>query len=195
MTRQGISFFSQVQRALRDRGVHITLAHLTKGRTNGDVLDVEDWAVSGMPFSVAPEWLRDLVAKGRTNVHLIGGICRECGCTDDDACDGGCAWVDHDHTLCSSCAPGRSVRAGHMTAAVPGGRRRLPIAKPDYYGTRVDGPRRSVTIWHIVSRRFKGHTVCGLRAGGAGWYGDFSAPPKGARTCKNCDRMRDAETA
>jgi hypothetical protein len=30
--------------------------------------------------------------------------CRECGCTDDDACEGGCEWVEDD--LCSRCAPG-----------------------------------------------------------------------------------------
>jgi len=28
--------------------------------------------------------------------------CRECGCTDDDACEGGCSWVEDD--LCSACA-------------------------------------------------------------------------------------------
>ena len=28
--------------------------------------------------------------------------CRVCGCTDADACAGGCTWVEHD--LCSSCA-------------------------------------------------------------------------------------------
>ena len=29
--------------------------------------------------------------------------CRVCGCTDDQACEGGCYWVEDD--LCSSCAP------------------------------------------------------------------------------------------
>jgi ParB/RepB/Spo0J family partition protein len=29
-------------------------------------------------------------------------VCRECGCTDECACDGGCAWVEPD--LCSACA-------------------------------------------------------------------------------------------
>jgi len=29
--------------------------------------------------------------------------CRVCGCTDDQACEGGCHWVEDD--LCSSCAP------------------------------------------------------------------------------------------
>jgi len=28
--------------------------------------------------------------------------CRECGCTDDRACEGGCHWVEPD--LCSQCA-------------------------------------------------------------------------------------------
>jgi len=28
--------------------------------------------------------------------------CRECGCSDDDACEGGCFWVEAD--LCSRCA-------------------------------------------------------------------------------------------
>lgn len=34
---------------------------------------------------------------------LISGVCRRCGCTDDNACPGGCAWEDEDHTICSSC--------------------------------------------------------------------------------------------
>ena len=28
-------------------------------------------------------------------------VCRECGCTDITACDGGCYWVEED--LCSAC--------------------------------------------------------------------------------------------
>ena len=28
--------------------------------------------------------------------------CRVCGCTEHNACDGGCSWVEED--LCSSCA-------------------------------------------------------------------------------------------
>jgi hypothetical protein len=31
------------------------------------------------------------------------GRCRECGCTDERTCPGGCAWVDASHTLCSRC--------------------------------------------------------------------------------------------
>lgn len=36
------------------------------------------------------------------------GVCRICGCTDDNACEGGCSWVNKDHTLCSACAEGRN---------------------------------------------------------------------------------------
>lgn len=34
---------------------------------------------------------------------LVGQVCRECGCTEEDACPGGCSWVAED--LCSACAP------------------------------------------------------------------------------------------
>ena len=36
------------------------------------------------------------------------GVCKKCGCTDDDPCFnpiyGTCWWVDDSHTLCSHCA-------------------------------------------------------------------------------------------
>lgn len=35
------------------------------------------------------------------------GICKICGCTDNNACvsgiEGPCYWIDKEHTLCSSC--------------------------------------------------------------------------------------------
>lgn len=47
------------------------------------------------PEAPTPEGIEDwLVDPVRT--------CRECGCTDDHACDGGCSWVADD--LCSACA-------------------------------------------------------------------------------------------
>lgn len=30
-------------------------------------------------------------------------VCRECGCTNDEACDGGCTWIEPD--LCSTHRP------------------------------------------------------------------------------------------
>ena len=43
-------------------------------------------------------------------VHV--GRCRVCGCTEDEACDGGCSWVDGDASLCTTCCPpfSRSTR-------------------------------------------------------------------------------------
>lgn len=32
------------------------------------------------------------------------GVCQQCGCTDDEACPGGCSWADKAHTMCSTCA-------------------------------------------------------------------------------------------
>ena len=32
---------------------------------------------------------------------LLGPICRVCGCSEHDACDGGCAWAEPD--LCTAC--------------------------------------------------------------------------------------------
>lgn len=39
---------------------------------------------------------------------LIGQVCRECGCSHEDPCEGGCAWTEVDLcTACSSAAGGR----------------------------------------------------------------------------------------
>ena len=54
---------------------------------------------------------------------LLGPICRECGCTDHDACwtpprGDGCSWVEPE--LCSACAAGAQVRP--RTAPAPDAR-------------------------------------------------------------------------
>jgi hypothetical protein len=36
------------------------------------------------------------------HVRALVPICRVCGCTEDNACDEGCCWVEPD--LCSACA-------------------------------------------------------------------------------------------
>jgi len=33
------------------------------------------------------------------------GRCRFCGCDDEHACKGGCAWANKAHTICTRCAP------------------------------------------------------------------------------------------
>lgn len=34
------------------------------------------------------------------------GRCLKCGCTEEFACDGGCAWADAEKTFCTACLPG-----------------------------------------------------------------------------------------
>lgn len=34
----------------------------------------------------------------------LGGVCRRCGCTQNDACDEGCGWAAED--LCTACVAG-----------------------------------------------------------------------------------------
>lgn len=35
--------------------------------------------------------------------------CTWCGCTEDQACEGGCGWADDAHTICSACAGPREI--------------------------------------------------------------------------------------
>lgn len=39
------------------------------------------------------------------------GICRYCLCVDERACEGGCGWVDEDHTICSACLDPERIHA------------------------------------------------------------------------------------
>ncbi|MCK1402066.1 hypothetical protein IVB45_17310 [Bradyrhizobium sp. 4] len=43
----------------------------------------------------------EMTARPRT----AGMACHVCGCTDDNACPGGCGWVSIDPPLCSACEP------------------------------------------------------------------------------------------
>ena len=38
----------------------------------------------------------------RIIVGPVPGMCGVCGCTETDACEGGCWWADAAHTVCSS---------------------------------------------------------------------------------------------
>lgn len=44
----------------------------------------------------------EVVSQREIDVAAGGAACRVCGCTDNDACEEGCYWVEAD--LCSSCA-------------------------------------------------------------------------------------------
>ncbi|ACL57486.1 hypothetical protein [Methylobacterium nodulans] len=43
---------------------------------------------------------------------LLGGICRDCGCTQEDACPGGCGWAGKDQ--CTACAAENAPAAGRL---------------------------------------------------------------------------------
>ncbi len=43
-----------------------------------------------------------------TELALVG-ICSVCGCTEDNACEGGCIWANAQATLCSRCARERPL--------------------------------------------------------------------------------------
>lgn len=80
-----------------------------------------DSAINGLARQIVegiPECWGDLVEEGRININLTVDAnimeelieevnrldmprCRICGCTDDNACPGGCYWVEED--LCSKC--------------------------------------------------------------------------------------------
>lgn len=41
---------------------------------------------------------------------LLGGVCRACGCSQNDACEEGCGWAAED--LCTACVGGGAAHAG-----------------------------------------------------------------------------------
>lgn len=49
-------------------------------------------------------------------------VCKQCGCTDDRACPGGCAWYSKDPPLCTACyvanamAPADAMRSAARKA-------------------------------------------------------------------------------
>ncbi|MBR0855444.1 hypothetical protein [Bradyrhizobium liaoningense] len=45
-------------------------------------------------------------------VRTAGMACSGCGCTDDQACPGGCWWVTYNPPLCSACAVKKGQLAG-----------------------------------------------------------------------------------
>lgn len=38
---------------------------------------------------------------------MIGAVCRACGCSEYDPCEGGCGW--HEPDLCTACVPRRAT--------------------------------------------------------------------------------------
>lgn len=72
----------------------------------GDLLQVVDPLPPLPPAHLAPD------------LDPVRGQCRECGCTDTRACEGGCAWADDSHTLCSRCIRRALARAAGILPRV-----------------------------------------------------------------------------
>lgn len=70
-----------------------------------EILEGEDPSKSRPLDADRTRFIRDSIAKMLKgySVAFLSGICRVCGCTDDNACEEGCIWVDKEHTLCSTC--------------------------------------------------------------------------------------------
>ncbi len=67
------------------------------------------------PYGLRPG---DLLIVEVVEALRIEGVCRVCGCTDEEGCEGGCQWVEPD--LCSQCVPN--------TASAKAPRLHLPTA-------------------------------------------------------------------
>jgi len=79
-------------------GERLAARLLAERELDGDALLVPRAELVGM--------LVDAVAVGaRLEFASMGAVraCRVCGCTESNACRGGCWWVGRD--LCSACAP------------------------------------------------------------------------------------------
>jgi transcriptional regulator with XRE-family HTH domain len=91
------------------------------------------WLATGVPSPAAnaatarikgvfEHWQNIMSADSKTAVKAVleatiqpdlgPGVCRYCLCMDHRACDGGCSWVDSDHTICSACLQPREDADG-----------------------------------------------------------------------------------
>ncbi|MGU3466408.1 hypothetical protein ACLBXO_16300 [Methylobacterium sp. C33D] len=54
-------------------------------------------------------WYGPLIEDGMFCIPSCLPVCRECGCSENDACEEGCAW--HAEGLCTACVPDAGVEA------------------------------------------------------------------------------------
>lgn len=80
-----------------------------------DEAPLSDWLVARIAAQVFPidaqvyANLRDELPAGR--------ICRDCGCSWNDACPGGCAWASHAIDRCTACATPHAIAPALVHAA------------------------------------------------------------------------------
>lgn len=89
--------------ALRALDLDDFIARIEKAETVAPFFDPTLYmknVAAGDPLAV----MKELALAARRYAALLPLTCRQCGCAEDRACEGGCMWVAP--ALCSSCAPG-----------------------------------------------------------------------------------------
>ena len=92
----------RLQLQVRTSGGWKTVIRFTEGRLDEVKRAVDNLA--GILGASAAWCVRD--ESGHRELLPLPAACRECGCTELNACEGGCWWVEPG--LCSACAPAKS---------------------------------------------------------------------------------------
>lgn len=117
--RQSIERFEEHFAAMQDADTCVLLlpsgrsSHIEAGHMNGMgkrvfVLDMSKAVTPELMYLALDGYFYDVEDLYKALSQPIPGVCRVCGCTDDNPCYhpdlGNCYWVDDEHTLCSHCA-------------------------------------------------------------------------------------------
>jgi ParB family chromosome partitioning protein len=65
------------------------------------LLQLAEW---GYELSKIEQSVIDMLARSDDGEELAVRTCRECGCTDDEACEGGCSWVEDPEGIGDLCS-------------------------------------------------------------------------------------------
>lgn len=119
LDRQSIKRFEEHFAAMQDADTCILLlpagrsSHIEAGHMNGMgkrvfVMDTSKEVTPELMYLALDDYFFDFEELYQAVDKPILGVCRICGCTEDNPCEhpdhGTCWWVDDDCTLCSHCA-------------------------------------------------------------------------------------------
>ena len=118
LDRQSIKRFEEHFTAMQDADTCILLlpagrsSHIEAGHMNGMgkrvfVMDTSKEVTPELMYLALNDYFFDFEELYKAVDKPIPGVCRVCGCTEDNPCEhpdhGTCWWVDDDCTLCSHC--------------------------------------------------------------------------------------------
>lgn len=119
LDRQSIKRFEEHFAVMQDADTCILLlpagrsSHIEAGHMNGIgkrvfVMDTSKEVTPELMYLALDDYFFDFEELYQAVDKPIPGVCRICGCTEDNSCEhpdhGTCWWVDDDCTLCSHCA-------------------------------------------------------------------------------------------